>query len=528
MDFLQLRSLKMINKINIYIFKKIFLKILIFIKKNNYKNKIYEYNFQNIAFSDEVLLKKLFLNIQDNSHEINDEYYLFDWLFIAKKMGGSENIKKIKKYILNWENTKLKKNTNIWNRNFISHRFINLIYNYDLYATSSAEKEKNIFQEIIIQHHLMLSFMLGKTDVNKLSLTELKASLLGKLIFGSNIDKDLLLLKKLILNHVDKNGFHKSYNAINQAHFINNLHEIKNLLLYFKIQTPNELNFQIINMSSLLLALIHKDSSLILFNGSNNIFSHEIFKLIKQAGDIKMKNLKNVSSGIAGYSDKNKKIFLDVVKPLNKSINNDLHAGTLSFEVSYNNEKIITNCGSAKKYFSKGPEYLRYSAAHSTLTLNNTNISELSANKSYKRVPQNISFNTVDTNDYIIWETSHDGYLKNYQKIIKRKLKIYKSVNLIEGQDEILTTKINSKSDSYSIRFHLMPNCNCLITNNKKSILIKTKLNHSWIFKSRSPLSLEDSIYVGSGKRVEQNKQIVIYGTIKNAKKTENWSLEKS
>ena len=276
MDFLQLRSLKMINKINIYIFKKIFLKILIFIKKNNYKNKIYEYNFQNIAFSDEVLLKKLFLNIQDNNHEINDEYYLFDWLFIAKKMGGSENIKKIKKYILNWENIKLKKNTNIWNRNFVSHRFINLIYNYDLYAASSAEKEKNIFQEIIIQHHLMLSFMLGKTGVNKLSLTELKASLLGKLIFGSNIDKDLLLLKKLILNHVDKNGFHKSYNAINQAHFINNLHEIKNLLLYFKIQTPNELNFQIINMSSLLLALIHKDSSLILFNGSNNIFSQEI------------------------------------------------------------------------------------------------------------------------------------------------------------------------------------------------------------------------------------------------------------
>ena len=517
----------MINKIYTYFFKKLFLKIIIIIKKNNYKNKIYEYNFQNINFDNEVLLKKLFLSIQDNS-EINDEYYFFDWIFIAKKMGGSENVKKIKKYILNWEDTKFRKNTNIWNRVFTSHRFVNLIYNYDVYAASSNEKEKNIFQEIIIQHYLMLNFMLIKTDVNKLSLTELKASLLGGLIFGSNVDNNLYLLKKIILSHVDRNGFHKSYNATTQAHFINNLHEIKNLLLYFKIQIPSELNFQIINMSSLLSALIHKDNSLALFNGSNNIFIQEIFKLIKQAGDVKIKNLRAVNSGIASYSDKNKKIFLDIVKPLNKLINNDLHAGTLSFEVSYNGEKIITNCGSAKKYFSKGPEYLRYSAAHSTLTINNTNISELTENKSYKRVPKNISFNPVDLNDCIVWETSHDGYLKNFQKIIKRKLKIYKDIDLIEGQDEILTTKINSKSDSYSIRFHLMPNCNCLITNNKKSILIKTKLNQSWVFKSNSLLSLEDSIYVGSGKKVEQNKQIVIYGTIKNAKKTENWSLKKS
>ena len=62
----------MINKIYTYFFKKLFLKIIIIIKKNNYKNKIYEYNFQNINFDNEVLLKKLFVSSQDNS-EINDE-----------------------------------------------------------------------------------------------------------------------------------------------------------------------------------------------------------------------------------------------------------------------------------------------------------------------------------------------------------------------------------------------------------------------------------------------------------------------
>ena len=67
-----------------------------------------------------------------------------------------------------------------------------------------------------------------------------------------------------------------------------------------------------------------------------------------------------------------------------------------------------------------------------------------------------------------------------------------------------------------------------LFSVDKKTVLIKTKLNQSWIFKSNSSIIIEDSIYIGGGKRVEENKQIVIYGNIKNTKKSENWSLIKS
>jgi len=73
-----------------------------------------------------------------------------------------------------------------------------------------------------------------------------------------------------------------------------------------------------------------------------------------------------------------------------------------------------------------------------------------------------------------------------------------------------------------------MPYCNCLLTNDKKSIIIKTKLNQTWIFKSNSLISLENSIYIGNGKRIEQNNQIVINGTIDDKKKIENWSFTKS
>ena len=145
------------------------------------------------------------------------------------------------------------------------------------------------------------------------------------------------------------------------------------------------------------------------------------------------------------YNVKNKKIFMDVVLPTNYLINNNLHASTLSFELSCLNEKIITNCGSVEKRVGQKPEYLRYSAAHSTVILNNTNISELVAKKSYKRIPNKIYFNSEINERYTIWNASHDGYLNNFNKIIRRKLIIANNKNLIFGEDSIIPTKLKSK-----------------------------------------------------------------------------------
>ncbi len=120
------------------------------------------------------------------------------------------------------------------------------------------------------------------------------------------------------------------------------------------------------------------------------------------------------------------KVFFDATKPSSKLLSHNLHSGTLSFEMSYDKEKIITNCGSIEKRVGRRPEYLRLSAAHSTVIVNNTNISELVEKKSYKRIPKNIIFNKKEDDRKNIWESSHDGYRDNFKKIVKRKLIISK------------------------------------------------------------------------------------------------------
>ena len=96
----------------------------------------------------------------------------------------------------------------------------------------------------------------------------------------------------------------------------------------------------------------------------------QLIKIYNLQKDIKTKNLSEINNGIAIFESKKLKIFLDVTIPKSKLLSKNLHSGTLSFEMSYDKEKIITNCGSIEKRIGRKPEYLRLSAEHSTIIIN--------------------------------------------------------------------------------------------------------------------------------------------------------------
>ena len=197
----------------------------------------------------------------------------------------------------------------------------------------------------------------------------------------------------------------------------------------------------------------------------------------------------------------------------------------MSFELSGFGEKIITNCG-ASESFGGNPEYLRYSAAHSTIILQNTNISEIKEGNPHIKFPQSVVFRKETDSLKNIFEGSHNGYLKKFNKIIKRKLVIFKNENKLKGEDSFISYKDNNSRLIYHIRFHLADEMVLNFTNNKKNIILKTKMNNIWLFKSNSELAIEDSISVDNNV-TKPTKQIVIKGIITDKKIIEKWSLEK-
>ena len=57
-------------------------------------------------------------------------------------------------------------------------------------------------------------------------------------------------------------------------------------------------------------------------------------------------------------------------------------------------------------------------------------------------------------------------------------------------------------------------------------MILKTKLNNIWIFKSETELIVEDSILVDNNI-TKPTKQIVIKGIVSDKKIIRKWSLEK-
>ena len=481
-------------------------------------------NFKRLDFTNYKQIKSFIF--KKDFYKLKNKYVQsFDFLNFSKNLGGKIGINLSRNNIFNWYKINKNKIAFPWSEDLTAKRTINIIYNYEFINSSSSVKESKILNKIIMTHMHRSVLDFNNKNINELTSYDLVANLLSLFIL-KKIDKiNIHFIDLVISNQVDTLGMHKSYNILEHAKFINNLNEIKNIFLYFNYNCSKKIEEIIFKMTSIMNEYFHDDGTIPLFNGSNNNYTKIINDSLNKDEYLKSRKFSNSKNGIAFYSDKTKRFFFDVVQPNKDKIYNNLNAGTLSFELSCSNEKIITNCG-ASESTGKNPEYLRYSAAHSTIILQNTNISEIKENNPHIKYPQSVKFNSNSFDEFMIYEGSHNGYIKKYNKIIKRKIKISKKNDLIIGEDSIISIKSSYNRIFYHIRFHLADGISYNFTNNKKNIILKTKLNNIWLFKSEMELIVEDSILVDNNITIP-TKQIVIKGIINNNKQIRKWSIEK-
>ncbi len=506
-------------------FKKILLIYfrLPFISLNNIQS-FNDLNFKNIDFTNYRQIKSFIF--KEKFHNLKNDFVSnFDFLNYSKNLGGKIGVSLSKKNIIHWFKLYKNKIGFPWIADFSSKRLINILYNYEFIVSSSTLSEKKVIDRIIVFHINRVLFEFNHKKIDQVNSYDLKAVVLSMFLtkkFNSNF---LMIIDNVLDYQIDKFGMHKSYNLLTHAKFINNLIEIKNIFLFFEYSIPDKLNSKVLIMSSIINQYLHLDGSLPLFNGANNSYTNQIYNNINKDEYLKLRSFSDNKNGIAFYRDSKKRLFFDVVQPEKNNLNNLLSSGTLSFEFSSDGEKIITNCG-ASESMGKNPEFLRYSAAHSTIILQNTNIREIKEKNSIVNITHNVSFNKEDSEGHSVLQGSHNGYLKRFNKIIKRKLIIDAEKSFLSGEDSIISTKNISKKIFYHIRFHLMPGITHNLTNNKKNIILKTPSGNMWLFKSKSVLLVEDSIFVDKNK-THHIKQIVIKGLSSQSKDTEKWSIQK-
>tara|TARA_A100001011_G_scaffold217090_1_gene225052 strand:- start:5250 stop:6782 length:1533 start_codon:yes stop_codon:yes gene_type:complete len=497
---------------------------LIYRFKSYKKLSFLDLNFRKIDFTNYKQIKSFIF--KENFYKMkNKNIHTFDFLNFSNKLGGKIGINISKESIFAWFRQNKNKLNFPWSEDLTAKRLINLLYNYEYINSSSTFVDKRKLDSIIFFHIQRILFDFNVKKISQVSSYDIIGYLLASLIINKINKRKIDYIKFIIEYQIDKLGMHKSYNILEHSKFINNLNELKNILLFFNIKESNLFDELILKMTSILNQYFHNDGSLPLFNGSNNIYTKIIYNSLNKDIYLAKRDFTNIDNGIAFYGDKNKKLFFDVVQPNQDRISSNLSAGTLSIEWSGYGEKIITNCG-ASESFGKNPEYLRYSAAHSTIILQNTNISEIKEGNPHIKFPQSVVFRRESNNEKEIFEGSHNGYIKKYNKIIKRKLIIFKNKNQLVGEDTFISYKKIKERLIYHIRFHLADEMTYNFTNNRKNIILKTKFSNIWLFKSDTELIIEDSILVDNNF-TKPIKQIVIKGIIMNNKLEKKWSLEK-
>ena len=509
--------MKFFSRIYLIFFWKFF---FVQIDKYNFNNL----NFRHVDFTNYKKIKGLIF--KDNLFKINN-YHVnsFEFLNFSKNLGGKVGINVSKKNIFNWFKINKYKLYFLWSSELTARRLINILYNYEFINSSLEKKESNRLKEIILFHIKRLLLEFNNLKYYDVDSYQLKAFVLSSIILNKDFTQVLFIVKKIISYQIDNIGMHKSYNILEHAKFINNLKELKNIILFYNIKNSDFLDEAIGKLGLVLNQYYHLDGSLVIFNGSNNNYTKLIYDGLSKNEFYKTLKFIAINNGIAFYKDKNRRIYFDVVKPNQMGVSKNLNAGTLSFEISAYGEKLITNCG-ASESSGKNPEYLRYSAAHSTIILQNTNISEIKENNVHLKYPQNVSFSSENLDDKFIFEGSHNGYQKKFNKIIKRKIIINKLQDKIIGEDFIINTGNKNEKVIYHIRFHLMPNISFNITNGKKNIILKSQLNNVWLFKSNTELVMEDSILVDDNT-TKHIQQIVIKGITNKNREAIKWSIEK-
>ncbi len=477
-------------------------------------------------------VRNFWLNILKNKEKKSIHNFL--WLNLVDRKNESKIIQKI---IEEWISKYQKYKKDIWSDGLIDLRIISWISNADIILKNNQKNFDQTFYKCLIrQINFIKKNLKNISDENK-KISSIGAIILSGLVFReyySNYKIGLKELKKLIENFFDKNGFPKNRNFENLVTLVQYFVVIKEWIKAGQEIVPDYLE-EIIEKNLVCLNSVNSPlKKLPLFNGSTEKNLEKFFQYLDKLNYNLKKNLKSVGQ-VQIIKNKKSTLYFDSGEPPIHKLSKDYQSGPLSFEYSNDNDKIITNCGYGRKISKKIQLISKFTAAQSTLCINNTSVVKFKKNslinKAYGSTISN-SFKIFDvdrTEDKtnITISATHNAYLNKFGYLHKRTINFFKKNSDIVGNDHLI--KKNGSSDvEFCIRFHLYPGINTVQTVSGKSILLQINKKKSWMFSSENQkIDIEKSLFFGGNKALN-NQCIVIYGKTKDEDVNIEWKLKKA
>jgi uncharacterized heparinase superfamily protein len=225
------------------------------------------------------------------------------------------------------------------------------------------------------------------------------------------------------------------------------------------------------------------------------------------------------------------------------SLSMTAHAGFLSFEMSSGDSPMIVNCGSPSVDHDEWRPFARSTAAHSTLTFEDSSSAEFPvggtngsqpALDSQLTGPANAQAALADQGDNLRIKGSHDGYMERFGVSHARQILIAPNGLLISSEDKVsapkgLTSPEGLIAGDYAIRFHLHPSVRAELAPDGRSVELTLRNGEMWRISSNAPeTTIEESVFLADERGPLPTSQVVLGGVMGEATEVRIvWNIER-
>jgi uncharacterized heparinase superfamily protein len=391
---------------------------------------------------------------------------------------------------------------------------------YDFFAASADDDFRQRLMSRLVVDARQLAAAVPAEERDGRALTALKGLIVAAVAMPEHADylaRAQKFLAQEIARQVLPDGGHVERSPAAQLAALQDLTEIRALLQAGSATAPEALAGAIERMAAGLRALRHGDGGLALFNGSKEELSTLIDLVLSQAGraqagraqaggappgragrapdTLAMNGLQRIAAGKSV-------LLVDAGAPAAAGLDRFAHAGTLAFEFSSGKERLIVNCGAALAAGKEWRDALRATAAHSTLTIADVSSSEL-REAGLGRRPAAVEAERHEAGGAHWLDASHDGWLKLFGAVHRRRLYLSESGEDLRGEDLIEA----EHGQPFTIRFHLHPAVTASAQQDNGAVLLRLPSGQGWRLRAEgAAISVQESVYFGlaAPRRAEQ------------------------
>lgn len=460
----------------------------------------------------------------------------FGWLRDLRDCGDPSAAALAVRLIDDWSNREGRWSAVTWKREVLAERIVSWIRHYDWLATAADPGFPARFVFSLARQRTHLRRALRTGLVGHEAVAALKALIFVDLAFlrdgkhfEKSLDQTLSRLAKFVKRYVLHDGIVAERAPHLQLAVLRHLIDVRSALGSAERRAPAEILAAIDRMAPLLRFFRHGDGGLALFNGAWEADRTLVDLVLARSGSSESAPTMALASGFQRLAAGTSLVITDAGSPPGRGMDGIAHAGTLSFEMSAAHERLIVNCGTFPGAPRDWRHFMRYTAAHSTAVVDDTNSSEITDHGALEYRAGNVVVDRAD-NDGAQWlDMMHDGYRSLYGIIHRRRLWLSADGGDLRGEDTFVGHEgkpVTVPDKRFIVRFHLHPSVKATLAQSGQAVLMRLPSGRGWRLRaSGAGIGLAESIYLGEEGRVRRTEQIVLVGQVPAEGCTVKWAL---